>query len=75
MMRKQGHVSDNSEIGMVEIDVLPFLDVLVLLQPAVVHFEVDEVADRCAQNSNHQQNTWDIIIDSWLEVAGEAKTE
>jgi hypothetical protein len=57
MMRKQGHVSDNSEIGMVEIDVLPFLDVLVLLQPAVVHFEVDEVADRCAQNSNDQQNT------------------
>lgn len=57
MMRKQSYIPDNSEISMVDIDILPFLNILILLQPTIVHFEVDEVADRCAQNSNDQQNT------------------
>ena len=71
MMSEQRNPSYHNKVCMVDIDVLPFLNVGIVLQSGKVDLEVQEIANSWEKQSNYDYNFGQGVVDPWLEVSGE----
>lgn len=66
MASTQRDISSSQQEGVIDVYVLPFADVLVLLQPSPVQLEVQAVTDQGTQNSDQQESPRERVVEAGL---------
>jgi hypothetical protein len=66
MASTQRDISSSQQERVIDVYVLPFADVLVLLQPSPVQLEVQAVTDQGTQNSDQQESPWERVVEAGL---------
>lgn len=66
MASTQRDISSSQQKGVIDVYVLPFADVLVLLQPSPIQLEVQAVTDQGTQNSDQQESPRERVVEAGL---------
>lgn len=60
---------------MVNVDILPFPNVVVLFQSGKIDLEVNHIAGQRQENGHKYEGSGEVVVKSWLQIARKDKTK